>query len=174
MTDTVEVTVGTLGKPHGLRGELTVRLATDEPERRFAPGAALRVNGRRVEVASARWHQGILLLGLVGVNDRTAAEALRGAEVVVDVPRDESPADEGEYWDRQLVGLRVKQADGTQVGRVREVLHLPAHDTLVVDVDGTERMVPFVTDIVPEVDLDAGHLVVADLPGLFEDLDDAR
>lgn len=173
MGDTVDVLVGTIGRAHGLRGEVSVHVRTDEPERRFVPGARLRVGGRPRTVASARWHSGTLLLALEGVTDRTAAEALRNQELWVDVPADEAPADAGEYWDRQLVGLTVLDAAGAVAGTIGEVLHLPAHDVLVVRTPAGERLVPFVEELVPVVDLDAGHVRVADVGGLLTDGDDA-
>lgn len=171
MGETVDVLVGTIGRAHGLRGEVSVHVHTDEPERRFTPGASLRVGDRPRTVASARWHSGTLLLGLEGVTDRTAAEALRGRELWADVPADEAPADEGEYWDRQLVGLEVLDAAGAVAGTIGEVLHLPAHDVLVVRTSGGDRLVPFVSEVVPVVDLEAGHVRVADIGGLLSDED---
>ena len=171
MGENVDVLVGTIGRAHGLRGEVSVHVRTDEPERRFTPGASLRVGDRPRTVASARWHSGTLLLGLEGVTDRTAAEALRGRELWADVPADEAPADEGEYWDRQLVGLEVLDAAGAVAGTIGEVLHLPAHDVLVVRTPGGDRLVPFVSEVVPVVDLEAGHVRVADIGGLLSDED---
>ena len=171
MGETVDVLVGTIGRAHGLRGEVSVHVRTDEPERRFTPGASLRVGDRPRTVASARWHSGTLLLGLEGVTDRTAAEALRGRELWADVPAAEAPADEGEYWDRQLVGLEVLDAAGAVAGTIGEVLHLPAHDVLVVHTPGGDRLVPFVSEVAPVVDLEAGHVRVADIGGLLSDED---
>ena len=96
MGEFVDVLVGTIGRAHGLRGEVTVHVRTDEPERRFAPGAVLTVGGRPRTVASARWHSGTLLLALDKVTDRTGAEALRGQELWASVRADEAPADEAE------------------------------------------------------------------------------
>lgn len=173
MARTVEVLVGTLGRPHGLRGELAVHVRTDEPERRLAPGASVLLDGTRERVvASARWHSGVLLLGLVGVTDRTAAEALRGLDLWARVPADEVPADDDAYYDRQLVGLEVRDAAGAAVGTVTSVLHLPAQDVLAVRTSGGERLVPFVTELVPVVDLAGGYLQVADVGGLLSDVDD--
>ncbi|WP_232549732.1 ribosome maturation factor RimM [Propioniciclava soli] len=172
MASEIDVLVGTVGRAHGLRGEVSVHVRTDEPERRFVPGARLRVTppqGRASErtVREARWHSGTLLLAFEGVGDRTAAEALRGAELWVDVPADEAPMDADEFYDRQLVGLVVRDHTGAEAGRVREVLHLPAHDTLVVDTPTGQRLVPFVGALVPVVDLAAGFVQVADVGGLL-------
>lgn len=168
----MRVVVGRIGRAHGIRGEVTVEVRTDAPEERFSPGAVLYPSGRaglpvELTVAGHRWQGGRLVLGLVGVADRTAAEALRGALLEADV--DITDVADDEYHDLALVGLAVRIADGAHLGRVREVLHLPGQDLLVVvDAEEREVLVPFVHEIVPEVDL-AGGFVVVDLPpGLLE------
>lgn len=172
MGELLDVLVGTIGRAHGLRGEVTVHVRTDEPERRFQRGARLKVGDRTRAVASMRWNSGTLLLGFEGIIDRTGAERLRGQELWVGVPADEAPSAEGEFWDRQLVGLAVRDAQGATVGTIKEVLHLPAHDVLVVTMPGAERLVPFVSQIVPVVDVAAGYVQVADVGGLLSDEDE--
>jgi 16S rRNA processing protein RimM len=137
------------------------------------PGAQLRVEGTRrvLTVASARDHSGRLLVRFEELEDRTAAEGARGLVLVTDVPAAEVPADEGEYYDRQLVGLAVVTGDGTSVGRVLAVLHPAGQDLLEISTVAGPRLVPFVEALVPEVDLPAGRIVVADLPGLLTDED---
>jgi 16S rRNA processing protein RimM len=177
-----EVFVGRVGKPHGVRGEVSVELRTDEPERRFAVGNALLV--RRpgagpapaydvLTVESTRWHQDRLLVRFEELGDRTAAEGARGLVLATTVTPEERPEDPEEFYDHQLVGLAVVTTDGREVGTVAEVLHSGAQDLLVVDRDGRDAaMVPFVSALVPDVDLDGGRLVVADRPGLLEPLDE--
>lgn len=174
MSNTVEVVVGVIGRAHGLRGEVSIDLRTDEPERRFAVGGSVRAEGSRrtFTVASARDHSGRLVVSFEELADRTAVETVRGTRLVVDVAVDESPAEEGEYYDRQLVGLRVLDASGADVGEVTAVLHLPAQDTLEVQTEDGMRLVPFVLDLVPEVDLAAGAVRLADVPGLLGDEDE--
>jgi 16S rRNA processing protein RimM len=163
----MRVVVGRIGRAQGIRGEVTVEVRTDAPEERFSTGALVFLSGRAglpdsVEVRGHRWQNGRLVLQLAGVSDRTAAEALRGALLEADV--DLSDTDDDEYHDLALVGLLVRDAAGTELGRVAEVLHLPGQDLLVVPRDGAgELLVPFVKAIVTTVDLDAGVLVV-DLP----------
>ena len=172
--DLVEVVVGALGRAHGIRGDVAIDLRTDEPERRFVDGAVLRVEGstRVLTVESTRWHSGRLLARFEELEDRTAVEGARGLVLVTDVPADEVPADEGEYYDRQLVGLAVETTDGRPVGRVRDVLHPGPQDLLEVETGAGTRLVPFVEALVPEVDLAAGRLLVVDVPGLLSDLPD--
>ena len=169
MSQTVEVLVGTLGRAHGLRGEISVNLRTDEPERRFAVGAPVLIGGRPRSVAALRWHAGTLLVRFDGVTDRTGAEALRGEEVWARVPAGEAPAADGEFYDRQLFGVQVRDAAGEPVGTIGEVLHLPAQDVLVVRTASGDRLVPFVTELVPVVDLAAGFVQVADVRGLLDE-----
>jgi 16S rRNA processing protein RimM len=104
----VQLVVGRIGRPHGVRGELTVEVRTDSPELRFAPGTTVSTDPEAagpLEIEAARWHSGRLLLSFVGVRDRTAAEGLRNVRLVVDVPDDETPEDPEEFYDHQLVGL---------------------------------------------------------------------
>jgi 16S rRNA processing protein RimM len=166
---TVDVLVGTIGRAHGIRGELSVHVRTDEPERRFAAGAVLRTSRGALTVAATRWHQSRLLVRFEEVPDRTAAEQLRGLELRMDVAADERPDDPEEYYDHQLVGLQGVARDGRVLGQVAEVLHLPMQDMLVLRHEGRDQLVPFVADIVPVVDLAAGRVVVEDLPGLLDE-----
>lgn len=165
----MRVVVGRVGRPHGVRGEVTVEVRTDDPGRRFAPGALLFSGEQPVTVAAARWHRGRMLLSLVGVDDRTGAETLRGRELSVDVDPAARPGDPEEFYDHQLIGLRAHTPGGEQLGEVAEVLHLPAQDVLVLRRPyGAEALVPFVRAVVPVVDLDAGMLVVDPPAGLLD------
>ena len=163
------------GKPHGLRGEVTVDVRTDEPERRFAPGSTLRAEPppgsasslRALTVVGARRHQSALLVAFEEIEDRNAAEAVRGTVLYATLGRDEVPEDPEEYYDHQLVGLAVVDLDGAPLGEVKAVVHGSAQDLLTVRTpDGRDTLVPFVSALVPEVDLTAGRVVVADRPGL--------
>ena len=171
MSETVEVVVGVIGRAHGVRGEVAVDVRTDEPGRRFAPGAVLRAEdaGRAFTVASAHDHSGRLLVRFAELADRTAAEAVRGLVLVTDVPVQERPSEAEEYYDRQLVGLQVVTDHGRTVGSVAAVLHLGGQDVLEVAMAAGSRLVPFVTALVPEVDLAAGRLTVVETPGLLEE-----
>ena len=170
----VEVVVGRIGKPHGLRGEVTVEVRTDEPERRFVAGTSLTAEPPRgsasglasLEIESLRWHQTTLLVKFSELADRSAAEGARGTLLLAEVPAGRSPEDPEEFYDHQLVGLRVEDLDGALIGEVVGVLH-GAQDLLqVVANDGRETLVPFVSALVPEVDVAGGRVVVADRPGL--------
>lgn len=171
----IEVVVGRIGKPHGVRGEVTLDVRTDEPERRFAPGTTLRAEApagadRRptsLTVSRARWHQSTLLVVFEELADRNAAEAVRGTVLHATIGADETPEDPEEFYDHQLVGLAVVDLDGAHLGTVKALVHGSAQDLLTVrTTDGRDALVPFVSALVPEVDLAAGRIVVADRPGL--------
>lgn len=171
MSRTVEVIVGRIGRAHGIKGEVAVEPLTDEPERRFGPGARLRedAGSRVLTVETHRWHSGRLLVRFAEAPDRTAAEGLRGLTLLADVGADEQPVDEGEFWDRDLIGLRVLTATGERAGEVRRVQHGPQDLLVVRTTSGAERLIPFVEALVPDVDLAAGTLTLADVAGLLDD-----
>jgi 16S rRNA processing protein RimM len=181
---TTQVVVGRIGKPHGIRGELSVEPRTDEPERRFAVGTVLVTQTPRgtephgpgrptsLTVESVRWHQDRLLVRFEEIPDRNAAEVARGLVLAADVPVDEAPEDPEEFYDHQLVGLRVETTGGKPVGEVASVQHGAGQDLLVVRTDDGEVLVPFVTVLVPTVDVAGGRVVVEDLPGLLSPLDE--
>jgi len=162
--------VGRIGRAHGLTGEVSVSVRTDSPEQRFAPGAMFELGaGRRVTVAGTRWHRGTLLVRLDGVADRTAAEQLRGELLTVAADELPLPDDPDEFHDHQLIGLRAELADGSAVGTVRDVVHGPAGELLVVGRDAAaDALVPFVRAIVPTVDLAGGRVVLTPPDGLLD------
>lgn len=177
--DDIEVLVGRIGKPHGLRGDVTIDVRSDEPERRFVAGTRLlarrsvaapgtpTATATKLTLTSARWHGSVLLARFAEIPDRTAAEGARGLQLFVTLAPDEAPEDPEEYYDHQLVGLTAYDVAGTRLGQVTAVQHGAAQDLLTVTTpEGREALVPFVAALVPEVDLGAGRLTIADRPGL--------
>jgi 16S rRNA processing protein RimM len=181
--------VGAIGRPHGIQGEVLVTVRTDEPEARFtagtvfttevprdrrvstgtaAPGVPYRVPDK-LTLESVRRHQGRLIARFDGVDDRNVAEALRGVLLQLDSATVDTPDDPDEFLDHQLVGLRVEAPDGTLLGSVTRVEHAPASDLIVLaKAGGGTALVPFVTAMIPRVDL-AGGRMIADLPeGLLD------
>ena len=164
----VEVLVGRVGRAHGLSGDVVVDVRTDEPERRFAAGTQFTTSSGRLTVQATHWHGRRLLVRFAEISDRTTAEAVRGVELALEVPADERPADPEEFYDHQLVGLAARTLDGSPVGKVTEVLHLPGQDVLAVRTPGGEvGLVPFVRELVPTIELEARRLTVTDQAGLL-------
>jgi 16S rRNA processing protein RimM len=165
------IACGRVGRAHGLRGELVVDPWSDTPAERFAPGATLQTqpetNGP-LTVASAYERQGRWIVAFDGIADRTAAEALRGTVLLV--RREERPPieDPDDFYDSDLLGLTVRDRDGTVVGTVVEVVHGPGGDSLAVEDGERKHLVPFVSAIVPTVDLAAGVVVIDPPEGLLE------
>lgn len=164
-----DVVVARVGKPHGLKGEVTVRVHTDVPEERFAAGAVLRTDPEDrgpLTVRTARVHRGIWLLGFEGATDRNAAEALRGTRLLTEP----DPGDDDDAWyEDELVGLAVVTVDGAEVGTVAGLQDRPAQDLLELTLaGGGTAYVPLVEEIVPEIDLEAGRVVIDPPPGLLE------
>jgi 16S rRNA processing protein RimM len=164
--------VARIGKAHGLRGEVTVQTHTDAPEQRFVVGAEFATQtpagdeGAPLVLRSVRVHQGTYLLGFEGVPDRTSAEALRNTRLVAE----EEPVDEEDGWyEEDLLGFAVALADGTEVGTVAALHIRPVQDLLEVRlVGGGRALVPFVDEIVPEVDEEARRVVIDPPDGLLD------
>ncbi|TDC74246.1 ribosome maturation factor RimM [Actinomadura sp. 7K507] len=163
--------VGRIGRPHGVRGEVTIDVRTDEPDSRFAAGTRILTDPAAtgpLTIERARWHSGRLLVRFAGIAGRDAADRLRGTWLVVD-PGDIPPsADPDEFHDQELIGLAVVTAEGAAVGEVAGVLH-HGQDLLVVRGPAGEKLVPFVAALVPEVDVPGGRLVIDPPPGLLDE-----
>lgn len=164
--------VGRVGRAHGIKGEVTIEVRTDDPESRFAPGSVVLTDPASrgpLTVETARWHSGRLLLSFEGVGDRTAAEELRGTMLLAEVAAEETLDDPEEFYDHQLIGLAVETVDGEPLGEVRDMIHLPAQDLIAIArPGGGEALVPFVAELVPVVDVPGGRIVVAPPPGLLD------
>ncbi len=174
-----QVRVGRLTKAHGLKGALKIELYTDDPDRRFTPGSVFTLqvptsspwHGKTLELIELRWYNGSPVGFFVGVADRAAAETLVKAILWVDQDPAALPEEPDAWYDYQLVGLRALR-DGTEVGRVARVDHLPAQDLLAIATASGEVLVPFVAAIVPAVDIAAGTVTLTPPAGLFEELPD--
>jgi 16S rRNA processing protein RimM len=159
------VAVGRILGPWGLQGELRVQPLTDFPER-FAPGCSLYVDGVAHVVEHCRWHKGKAHIRLSGVDSATAAEALRGR--LLEVPEGElKPLSEGEYYQFQIVGLKVRTTEGQPLGKVTQVLSTASNDVFVVQGEGGELLIPAVEHVVRAIDLDGGWMEVELVEGLL-------
>jgi len=170
----MQLVVGRVGRPHGLCGEVTVEVRTDDPDRRFFAGSSLATLPEErgpLTVAESRWHSGRLLVRFAGFEDRTAAEELRETILAIDSDELEPLEDPEDFYDHDLIGLQVVTAAGEPVGAVSDVLH-HGQDLLVIEGagprSGAEILVPFVAAIVPEVNVAAGRLVIDPPPGLLD------
>ncbi|WP_257158463.1 ribosome maturation factor RimM [Corynebacterium cystitidis] len=164
----MELQIGRVIKSHGIKGEVVVDPTTDVPEIRFAIDEVLagKQAGKEHEltVETVRPHKGRLLIKFREVPDRNVAETLRGT-VFFAPPREEE--DDDGFYDHELIGLKVVR-DGEDIGEITGVMHTPGRQILEVAYEGREVLVPFVYDIVPEVDLEEGVAVVTPPEGLFE------
>ena len=165
--------VGRIGKPQGIRGEVTVEVRTDDPQARFAEGAVLLTDPAErgpLTVQAARWQNGRLMVGFAGVEDRNGAEQLRGTLLQIDGAMLPAPEDEDEFHDHVLRGMTAIVVGGAVLGAVVDVLHLPHGDVLVVRRadNGNEVLVPFVKAMVPDVDVVARVLAINPPEGLLE------
>ncbi|MDV5148644.1 ribosome maturation factor RimM [Streptomyces sp. SBC-4] len=169
----MQLVVARIGRAHGIKGEVTVEVRTDEPELRLGPGAVLLTDPASagpLTIESGKVHSGKLLLRFEGVRDRNAAEALRNTLLIAEIDPEELPEEEDEYYDHQLMDLDVVLTDGTEIGRITEISHLPSQDLFIVErPDGTELMIPFVSSIVTEIDLEEQRAVIDPPPGLIDD-----
>ena len=169
--------VGRLLKAHGLKGAIKLELYTDSPNERFVPGAVFELQvpeespwfGKTVTVTELRWYNQSPVLFLDGVVDRTGAESLIKAILLIDAETEKLPDEPDAWYDHQLVGLKALR-DGVEVGEVVRVDHFPAQDLLIIKTGDREVMLPFVKAIVPSVDIKAGTVTVTPPTGLFEEV----
>lgn len=165
----MKLLIGKVVKSHGVKGEVAVEVLTDEPEIRYAVGEVLhgKQAGKEKDltIASVRPHQKRLLVTFEEIPDRTAADSLRGMQFFAEpLERDE---DSDEFYDHELIGLKVVQ-DGEEIGEVTGVMDTPNRKILEIAYQGREVLVPFVMDIVPEVNLEEGFLEITPPEGLLD------
>lgn len=171
------VRIARIGKPHGIRGEVTVELYTDSPETRFERGNVFAVLSEsevhdsfpEVTVEKARWNKNILLLKFAEFSDRNTAELLRNSELYAEP--EESADDDDSWYADDLIGLAVHQEgfDAPSLGEVSDLITGEAQDLLEIRLaDGSEVLLPFVKEIVPEIDEERGAIVITPPPGLLE------
>ena len=167
------VAIGRIGPARGVRGDVFVQPWTDDPDARFAPGAVLRTSAPAtgdgtLTVETSSTAGGKLVVHFSGIDDRTAAEQLRGLELLIPVGERPALEDPDEYYASDLVGLTAVSLSGDVIGAVRDVVDIAGADYLVLDVEGRERLVPFVSAIVPEVDIAGGRVSIDPPEGLFD------
>jgi 16S rRNA processing protein RimM len=150
-----------------VRGELKCRVITDFPSERFKPGTRLLIGPDEARLRSARVRGNIVYLRFHGIDDRNAAEALRGQDVLV-ARKDAVRLPEGQFFWDQVIGLRVEDTTGRLLGAVTDILETGANDVYVVKAPGQrEILVPAIKDVVQLIDPEAGRMVIDPLPGLL-------
>lgn len=165
------VAIGRVGPARGVSGDVFVEPWTDVPAERFAAGAVLRTDppdAGPLTVESLNLGGRKVVVRFAGVADRAAAESLRGVRLVVPAADRPPLEDPDEFYASDLVGLLARTVSGDQLGPVRDVVNLAGADYLVLDIDGAERLIPFVAAIVPTVDMVGGEVVVDPPEGLFD------
>ena len=152
-----------------MRGEVTVEIRTDNPDARFEIGSVLQTDPKNkgpLKIRDARFHSGTLLLTFEGFDDRNSVEILRNVLLLAEVNPLEANASEDDFHISQIIGSEVVDELGATLGTVKDVLHLPAQDTLVIDNDGREILVPFVRAFVPTVDIERKLITVSNIERL--------
>jgi 16S rRNA processing protein RimM len=163
----LHLVVGRIGRAHGILGEATIEVQTDEPDSRFKVGNKLILDsGRELIIKSSRWHNQILLLGFEGFNDRNQIEGLRDQSISFEV--DLSGLAPGEYHYQQLIGCQVYLQNNELIGEVKEVVKLPGQDLLSVDKNGIEVLIPMVKQIIISIDVLDKKIVVNPPEGLLD------
>ncbi|MEY3163536.1 MAG: hypothetical protein RI887_360 [Actinomycetota bacterium] len=163
----MQLVVGRIGRAHGVLGEATIEVQTDDPDIRFQVGNKLTLdNGRQLTIRSSRWHNQILLLAFDGVADRNQIEELRDQLISSDV--DLGSLAPGEYHFQQLIGCEVFQQNGELIGKVDEIVKLPGQDLLSVNRAGAQVLIPMVKQIIIEINVLAKKIVVNPPEGLLD------
>ena len=153
--------VGRIGRAHGILGEATIEVRTDEPDRRFAIGGKVETDTHGdLTITSGRVHNGILLLGFAGINDRNEIEKLRNTLLYAEVDISETSEVADEYHVMQLIGCQAVLETGEIFGEVTDVINLPGQDLLAIATSNGEQLIPFVAQLVPTVDVANKKIVV--------------
>lgn len=165
LSSSTDLIVGRIGRAHGIKGEVSVRLLVDEPGH-FDPGSRLSAGQRDFVVMHSRPHKNTLLVGFEGVVTRNDAEALRDVELSAR-SAERRGLETDEFWPEDLIGLQVYSGDA-HVGAISDVVTGDAQDRLVVTTSDDRIVeIPFVDELVPEVLLDEGLIRVSPIDGLI-------
>lgn len=153
--------VGRIGRAHGILGEATIEVRTDDPDARFAVGEKLQTDEHgELTITSGRVHNGILLLGFAGYSDRNQIEKLRNTLLYAEVDINEVREDDDDYHVLQLIGCQAFLENGEFFGEVTDVINLPSQDLLAIKTQENEVLIPFVRQLVPIVDIALKRLEV--------------
>lgn len=162
--------VGRIGRAHGVRGEATVEVRTDDPDSRFEIGSVMQTDPTDkgpLTIRDARFHSGTLLLSFEGITDRTAVEGLRNVLLLAEIDPEAANVSDDDFHISQIVGCTVVDSLDKEWGVITDVLQLPAQDTLVINYQGREVLVPFVRAFVPTVDIHNKKIIVSGIESLL-------
>lgn len=174
-----DISIGRINNTHGIKGELRISPETDFAEERFRPGQVVAIvdKGQTLyegaTIQAARFHKGIYIVKFEDFDDINQVEVYKGARLMIS-EADLPDLEEGEYYHHQLLGLEVVTSDGQSIGQVKEVLNLPANDVFVVKRPKKQQqdaLIPHIHDIVKDVDLDQGQIIIELMEGLIDDED---
>ncbi|MFZ4064591.1 MAG: ribosome maturation factor RimM [Candidatus Nanopelagicaceae bacterium] len=167
----MQLVVARIGRAHGVLGEATIEVRTDQPEDRFYVGSVLATEPTTfgpLTISSVRDHNGTLLLGFSGISDRNQIEKLRNVLLLAEVDI-EASSNEDDFHVQQLLECIVSTDAGEVLGPVTDVINLPGQDVLAVNYNGREVLIPFVKAIVPIVDVVNRKITVVPPVGLLDE-----
>ena len=167
----MRLAVARIGRPHGIKGEVTIEALTDRPGERFVAGNTLECDSPRhqaLEISRVRVHQGVWMLTFNQIVDRNEAERLRNSRLYAEVDLDQSVDEDESYHVEQLKGMKVQGIDGLEIGIVIDVENLPGQDLLKVETAKGERLIPMVQQFVEEINLNERRIVVRVPDGLVD------
>jgi len=170
MPEHSRIILGVITGVHGIQGEVKLKSFTADPEAIASYGPLDASNGTALKIKSLKVHKDFFRARIEGVTDRNTAETLKGLELSIARDRLPDPEDD-EVYHADLIGLAVLDASGTQVGTVMDIVDFGAGELLELklgDVKSTVLM-PFNTQTVPDIDLDAGTLAIDPPDGLLDD-----
>ena len=170
MAEQDRVCIGVISGVRGVRGDVRIKAFTEHPENLSAYGALQFEDGTVVDLVVKSLVKGEVVAGITGVDDRTAAEALRGAKLYLDGAALPAP-EEDEFYYHQLIGLAVLNETGQRIGEVIAVQDYGAGDLIDVKLTGRRSsvLIPFTQNCVPVVNVKDGFLRVTPPPGLLDD-----
>jgi 16S rRNA processing protein RimM len=176
----MQLKIARLGKAHGVRGEVTVELLTDQPEERFYPGALFSLlspapffaeTGKKLTLESSFLHNGRWILAFEGIESRNKVEEFRNHFIQADIDVEHEGDGEDDFHVQQLIGITAVDSEGNALGEVTDILNLPGQDVVVIKIDGKEKLVPFVYEFVPTISVEKKIMVINPPAGLFDEED---
>ncbi len=164
------ISIGAIGKAHGINGQFYVIALSDDPEQyRELKSVYLNFKGTRTicAVENIRFTHDRILLKLEGIDDRSTLESHRGA--LLERERHElRPLSEDEYFIFDLIGLTAKTVQGERIGKLTDILNLPAHDVYVIRNEAEEILIPAISNFIRRIDLKQGEVIVDPIDGLLD------